>query len=286
MRMRQFALCTLFLGVAVLNTGCIVIHTDGWNWGTTTWTEEVTERIALQTADLHKIEVETHNGHVHFTGEAGEAYVVVTKKAGGCNADEAQKAMDALEVFVEPAGATTQRIGYRWNGIKAPSWNASVSFDIHAPGGIDLAGQTHNGQVKVVALEGDLEFTTHNGGISAATTGAVMAVASHNGEINATFAGKRLDLQTHNGSVTADLTACGPVEGQIKTHNGSVDIVVGEGTSLDLDCHTYNGGIRCSAPLDSVETTRHSLHGRLGGGDGSLAVQTHNGSVRVKDSAG
>ncbi len=286
MHTRKLAFGTLFLCAVVLTTGCISINGHGWHWGLSVWTEEVQERIALDTADLEKLQVKTHNGFVYFTADSGEAYVTVTKKTAGWTADEAEKAMEALEVFVEPAGAGTQKLGYRWKGLKAPSWNASVSFDIHAPGGIDLAGQTHNGQVKVVALQGDLEFKTHNGEISATTSGEVMAVRTHNGGIKATFAGKQLDLRTHNGSVTADLTACAGVEGKIETHNGGVDILVGEATSLNLDCRTHNGGIRCTVPLESVETTRRTLHGKLGSGGGNLVVQTHNGDVRVKDSAG
>ena len=282
----RLAFGTLLLGAVLLTTGCISINGHGWHWGKSVWTEEVQERIALDTADLEKLQVKTHNGFVHFTADSGEAYVLVTKKAAGWTADEAQKAMEALEVYVEPAGAGTQKIGYRWKGIKSPSWNASVSFDIHASGGIDLAGQTHNGQVKVVGLEGDLEFTTHNGGIEASTSGEVMRVRTHNGGIKATFAGKELDLKTHNGNVTTDLTASATVEGKVKTHNGDVEILVGESTSLNLDCRTHIGEIRCTAPLESVETTRRSLHGILGSGEGNLAIQTHNGSVRVKNNAG
>jgi len=276
----------LFLGAVFLNTGCIVIHSDGWSWGTTTWTEEVKERIALPTTDLENIEVTTHNGYVHFTGATDDAFVVATKKAGGSSAEEAQKALEALEVYVEPAGSGTQRIGYRWKGLKSPSWNASVSFDIHAPSEVNLTGGTHNGSVKVEALAGNLEFATHNGGIKAQTTGEALSAKTHNGEIDATFSGKQLELETHNGAVTADLTACGTVNGEITTYNGGVDIFVGNDTSLNLDCQTHNGGIRCTAPLETVETTRHSLRGKIGSGDGHLAVETYNGAVRVKGSAG
>jgi len=286
MHMRRLAFGTLVLSAVFLSQGCISISGHGLHFGAVVWTDEVPERLALDTSGLENLEVTTHNGPVRFTADAGEAYVIAKKKGGGLCHGDALNALEALEVFIEPAGAHTQKIGYRFKGIRAPSWNASVAFEIHAPGGVNLVAGTHNGSVKVVGLQGNLELRTHNGEIRAETTGDTLSAVTHNGGIHAKFAGTSLELQTHNGEVTADLTACGRVDGSIKTHNGGVEILVGDATSLDIDCHTDNGGITCSAPLEAVKTTKRSLHGKLGGGEGNLAVETHNGGVLVKDNAG
>ncbi len=275
---RRNILGTLLVGVALSSAGCISIN---GHWGPGVWTEKSTERMAVDTTGLKRIEVNTHNGFIHFTGTSGEAYVVVTKKTRGLTADDAARAMDALEVFVESAGEGTQRIGYRWKGIKSPTWVASVAFDIHAPSEIDLSGATHNGRVNITGLAGDLTFATHNGAITADTSGAKLTAATHNGGIQATFSGRDLNLATHNGSITADLAGCQVVRGRIETHNGGVEMTVDDSTSLELDVQTENGGIRCSVPMQEKEKSRRRLVGKIGDGGELLAIRTHNGSVHV-----
>ena len=81
MNLRRLGLGTVLLAAAFLNTGCIIIHSDGWGWGSTVWTEEVQERYELTADELNKIDVKTHNGNVDYTAGTGDAYVLVTKKA-------------------------------------------------------------------------------------------------------------------------------------------------------------------------------------------------------------
>ncbi len=278
MNMRRGVLGMLVAGMALSSVGCISIH---GNWGRGVWTEKTTERIAVDASDLKRLDVNTHNGFVHFTGTTGDAYVTVTKKTRGKSAADAAAAMEALVVFVEPGGPGTQQIGYRWKGIKSPAWHATVSFDVYAPSEIDLSGTTHNGHVSISDLAGDLNFETHNGTINADTSGMKLVAATHNGGIQATFSGREIDLETHNGSIMADLTKCGAVGGRVETHNGGVEIMVSDSTSMDFVAETHNGGIRCAVPMQTIEATKRRLTGTIGGGGERLAVQTHNGSVRV-----
>lgn len=273
MDMRRNVMGILLVGVALFGVGCVGVGRH--------WTEPVSQRLSLDTSGLKQIEVKTHNGSVQYHASPDEAYVNVTKKASGRSRDDASAALEALEVFVEPDGAGTQRIGYRWRGIKSTAWGASVSFDIHAPSGVNLSGETHNGRVTVAGLSGDLTFETHNGAINATTTGGKLHVKTHNGGIEARCAGRDVRLVTHNGPISADLTGCQTVGGRIETHNGGVEIRVADTTSLELDAQTHNGGIRCTVPMQLVETTKRRLTASLGDGGERLAVRTHNGSVRV-----
>lgn len=285
MKHATWAVGVLFAGALSLNTGCIIIA-GSWDQHTI-WTPETTERIQFDASGLKQIDVQSHNGAISFVPEASDAYVVVKKKAGGCCTDDAEDALGALDVYVQRTGNDTCRMGYKWDGLKHSSWRAAVAFEIHGPADVSLTGQTHNGSVTVDGLQGSLNVETHNGSVRAATTGKDMSVLTHNGRIDATFGGRTVDLVTYNGSVTANLTDCGPVDGRIATHNGSVELLVGPSTDMDLDCHTDNGTIRCSAPIRAVDATRRSLRGRIGDGSGgSLAVETHNGSVHVTDKAG
>ena len=273
------------------STGCIVVAGGGWCFGCskTVWTETTTERIALDAGDLSALEVRTHNGSIRFQSQPAdgtEPYVIVTKKAGGRTHEAALEAMEALEVFVEPTGPGAQRIGSRWNGVKHSGWRRHVSFEIHAPANLRLDAQTHNGSIKIAGVSGDVKVVTHNGPINVESAEGSLYARTHNGGIVASYTGEEVILKTHNGRVVADLNRCGVVDGTIVTHNGGVEVVVGDETSVVLKARTHNGSISCGVPLTESEATRRRLTGRIGSGQGSLAVTTHNGSVRVKKATG
>lgn len=283
-----WTLLALTVSLPLTNAGCIVVGVNGC-WGGTVWTAAETEQRTLVTAGLHALEARTHNGHIKFSGQpadTSEATVTITKKAGGRTAADAQAALEALEVFVEPVGADGQRIGWRWRGVKRLSWRASVSFDIIAPGNLNLDAQTHNGAIGVVGLTGELRVVTHNGGINVASGGGELYAETHNGRIEATYAGNKATLLTHNGGVKADLAGCEALDASVETHNGSVELVIGESFSADVNCRTHNGSIRCDAPITNAHVTRRQLSGTIGDGRGSLDVTTHNGSVRIKSTSG
>lgn len=279
-RMRILGLAAILPALA--SNGCIIIGI-GWD-GPSFWTESRTERLELDTANLSALEVRTRNGSIAFdAASAGDgAYVDVTKKARGFTPEDAENALDAIDVYVEPAGAGTQRVGWRWRGLKAPTWRARVSFDIRGPGDIDLKANTHNGPIKVGGVAGDVNIITHNGRINVESSEGELYAQTHNGGISAVYAGDEVTLVTHNGQIVADLTGCRAVNGSITTHNGSVEVAVGDSMSARLSCHSHNGGIRCSVPLTESEINRRRLTGTIGTGEGRLRLTTHNGSVRIK----
>ena len=268
----------------LVNAGCIVIGVRGWA-GPSIWTEAVVEERALDATDLTGIEVRTHNGSVTFAGQpAGstDGHVTITKKAGGLTVADAEKALEAIDVYVEPAGAGGQRIGWRWKGIKHPTWRAQVSFDIQAPGQIRFDGETHNGSVSVHGVVGEVRVETHNGRVDVESSAGRLYAETHNGRINTRYVGDDVTLVTHNGRVVADLSECAAIDGHITTHNGGIEVTVGPATSARLNCSTHNGAIRCKVPLDDSYFARRRLTGTIGTGEGDLVVTTHNGGVRIK----
>jgi hypothetical protein len=71
------------------------------------------------------------------------------------------------------------------------------------------------------------------------------------------------------------------VDGKITTHNGGIDVYLGEGASSRLECNTHHGAIRCDLPEFEWKFSRRTLTGKIGDGEGSLDLTTHNGSIRV-----
>ncbi len=272
------------------SSGCVIVGVRGGcsSWGgPSVWTEAVEDR-PIDTTGLAALEVRTHNGSVDFLSQAAGsgASVAITKKAGGTNQTDAEEALAAIKVIVEPAGNGKTQISWKWSVPKKARWGGDVSFVIRAPGSLHLDAETHNGAVEVAEASGDVKVVSHNGKVKVRSSTGKLHAESHNGDVDAVYAGPEVNLSSHNGEVSADLSRCGAVAGSITTHNGAVRVAVGKNTAATLKCQTHNGGINCDAPLSESHKARGELTGKLGAGGPSLGVVTHNGSIRVKNPAG
>ena len=284
MRARLFQ--TLMAVVSLATSGCIMI---GGGWGGPTVWAEATETLPIDPVGLESLVVRTHNGEITLNGQpegASESSVTVFKKGGGLSLAEAEKALAAIEVYVESVGDDMTRVGWRWTGPKWRHRRGQVSFEIKAPGRLDFDGETHNGGVKVVGVTGDVVIVTHNGDVNVDSTNGKLRAESHNGALTIDYAGDDLKLVTHNGDIKADLGRCSSVGGAITTHNGGVTVGMGEDTSAKLRCQTHNGRVSSKLPLNDAEISRSKVIGTIGQGGNDLTITTHNGGIQIKKSAG
>ena len=277
----------------------------GCTMGPMVWTPEVTEEMKVDTAGLTGLEVETHNGNLEYFGQADHepgAAVTVLKKGGGLTAADAEAALKAIEVYVEPQGKDVKKIAWRWRTIKQPSWGACVGYRIDAPAKLGLTGTSHNGyveasgivgnvnlesyngNVKLADAQGKVSLKSHNGWVEARSSGGPLHAESYNGQVKAVYEGGEIELRSHNGEVEADLSRCGSVRGEIVSYNGGIEVVAGKTMAANLNCEAYNGGIKCDVPWQVKEMSRGKARGTIGQGGDLLEVTTHNGSIRIKQS--
>jgi len=243
--------------------------------------------VAIDTAGLQTLEVKTHNGRITFAGEDGSTQATgkVHLKGGARTKEEAQFALDAIEVFVESGSQGRQLLGWRWNPAKKQSWHGQVSFDISGPAGMNLDVETHNGRVEVSGVRGVVSMVSHNGRINVSSSQGALFAKTHNGRIEADYLGENLTLITHNGAINAKLDKCQQIHGKMVTHNGSVRVVMGNDVSTVVDARTHNGRISCDLPLDAQQRSKRHLTGAIGHGGGKLSLETHNGGIRIKRTA-
>lgn len=143
--------------------------------------------------------------------------------------------------------------------------DVSVRFTVRVPAGVRFAGRTVNGEIAAEGLSGDVQATTVNGGVRLSTAGEAEA-------------------ETVNGSITA---AIGQASGNdaltFKTVNGSIAVELPAGANADLQAATVNGDISTDFPLTGpTRITKRSLSGTIGSGGRRLALDTVNGSIRVR----
>lgn len=225
----------------------------------------------------------TQNGHQTLTGTAQGNKVAVQAhvRAGGNSTEDAQAALDAVQVFAERAGDAV-KVGWKWKVDEPDRWGADVDFTIDLPEGLATDITTHNGAVTARGLAGPSRLTTHNGKIVAETTGPELKAATHNGEIEATSSAAAVILENHNGSISARLTAEGDVGGTISTHNGGIAVTFGENAAAALECSVSNGTIHCARQLEQSRVKPDRLTGSIKGGKQTLKIETHNGSIKIE----
>ncbi len=268
---------TVFVFVAAgLMPGCVGFSPLVW--------VESQESFALPAADTAELVIVTHNGLVEVgAAEGGERSIAVDvkKRAGGLTLADAHACMDALVIVKDQVGST-QKLGWKYDGIRQASWGAKVSFELTMPPEMALNAKSHNGRIVVGDLSGDCTLETHNGRIEARTTSRRFRAETHNGPIDVTAAPVEIRLVSHNGRIKADLDNPGDLAGIITTHNGDITARLGERASTNLTCRTHNGRVHFHGTMSELTASRTRVSGRIGESDAKLEMVSHNGSIDVR----
>jgi DUF4097 and DUF4098 domain-containing protein YvlB len=273
--MRTVGLATAL--ASITTSGCVITCSSSPQ----VWTDPVEQVLVLPVNNLNRLEARTHNGAITYQGHAEaltEGKVVAKVKGGGKDMADAQDALEAIEVFVEPSADGTTRIGRRWKGIKKNTWAYVVDFQIDGPAALAFDAETHNGAVKAFAVSGDIKVKTHNGSIEVQGDGGALWAKTHNGAIDAEYEGQKVDLITHNGRVEVRAEG-GPLD--VVTHNGRISAHhIGGAAKLK----THNGGIRVDHAGEILEAKTHNgaIEADLAEDPAPQArLKTHNGRVVI-----
>ena len=143
--------------------------------------------------------------------------------------------------------------------------DVSVTFTVRVPPGVSFVGRTVNGDVAARSLNGPVSLKTVNGS-------ATFSTSSHG------------EASTVNGSVQGTLgTSDWTGELEFKTVNGSVTLDLPADLSADVRAATVNGDIATDFPLTvSGRFSSRRLQGTIGAGGRTLALETVNGSIKLR----
>lgn len=144
------------------------------------------------------------------------------------------------------------------------SW--SVSYEIWAPRGTDLALTASNGGISVDGIDARMELETVNGGLHLADVGGDVRGRTVNGGVTAELSGERWS------GAGLDL----------KTSNGGVHISIPSNYSARLETGTVNGGLDLGFPITVQGSLGKQLTTQLGSGGPTIRAVTTNGGVSVR----
>lgn len=159
--------------------------------------------------------------------------------------------------------------------------SGTVSVSDHSG---DLSADTGSGDVRVERQRGERLHVDTGSGSCVATSIATRSLHVDTGSGDVRVDGTTADdvhVDTGSGSVWLELDALSP-RVVVDTGSGGVELGVRDSFSAMLRFETGSGRITSDLPV-SIQTREHdSLHARVGGGRGSVHVDTGSGDVRLR----
>jgi hypothetical protein len=258
------------------------------------------ETAAFPAPGIPMIEVASSNGAVSIRGVPGQADVRVTAtlRARGGNPSEANKRVAAMTIHMEQQGSRIV-LAYRASE-QTPDVRryGGVTFDVTAPGIVDLVAQTSNGAVTASSLQGGLDLRTSNGEIAVADVIGQLQAETSNGRISVERTQGVLDLKTSNGEISmVDVsaafgastsngrigfsgTAVGDANG-LDTSNGRIEVAVAPSAAIEFQAEVSVGTISSSLPLVGDTQGKEWLATLNPPATAKIALRTSNGSIHI-----
>lgn len=229
-----------------------------------TWVTRTQHLTAPATTAL-RLEARSINGkiRVHATPNATGVDIEATISGGANTEVNAQAVADAIETVAETRDGVVH-VGWKWADPSMRGRPHRVDFLIRCPDRLEMDLATTNGELTLDGANGECRLRCTNGRIS--VQGAP----------------NRIELDTTNGSIHGELMTEGALGGRVETTNGNITFELTSAVSTRISAALTNGSIDCELPATNVEAGRRAWAGTLGDGEGSLALETTNGSIRVK----
>lgn len=272
----------VFLFCAIITLAGCYIQVNGCGMG-----REKCEKTVKLTEGMGKggtFAAETHNGSITITGaETNDCNVTAVITARAVSKERAEQIAAETKVKLERSGEKlTVQIE---KPVLGANESVDASYSVKLPRNMNLELKTHNGNIAIADIEGNVRGETHNGNIDATHTAGTIDFKTHNGSIACNDVKGNLKLVTHNGNIKTIYAqdAGGICEVSGETHNGSIDVTLPHKFSGKADIATHNGAIRTNLPITVVgEVGKRHIEGTIGSGEGKLYLKTHNGSISIR----
>jgi DUF4097 and DUF4098 domain-containing protein YvlB len=247
--------------VLVLATaGCDIVTADLKQSESTEW------RNSYQLEPGGRVEIINVNGPIEVESSTANTVEVVAKKtARGATPEAAKQALERVQI-TDDAGPASVRIETKIQ--RGGGWfntGANVQYTVRVPAGAQMKFSTVNGGVELRGISGTITAETTNGGIKARDIAGYIEASSTNGGVN------------------VDLKQLGDRGARLECTNGGIDLTLPPDARASITASVANGGIDASGlSIDTSESSRRRLTGRLNGGGPEIRIEGVNGGVRIR----
>jgi len=261
--------------------GCIEFH----NWDDDTRVEESESKV-FSTSNIRRVNVNTKNGAIETRAWNDDSiHATFEKWATGDDVDEAEDNLDDIKVSINRnSGTGVLDIEIRYPVFE--SRNRGCNVLLRLPASIVLDLETSNGAITILDSEEDLECHSSNGAITIQNTMGYAELKTSNGVITVTDHHGELNGKTSNGLISADIVLPRNGECILKTSNGLITLSIPDSTSAILEASTSNGKIEMNdIPVSVIKIDKKEFKGKMGKGQGTIDLETSNGSIFIESSS-
>jgi hypothetical protein len=195
------------------------------------------------------------------TGRSVE--VVAVKTARAASSEGAKQALERVEIEDQ---STSEAVRVSTKYPRAGGWmtrgGVNVTYTVHVPAAAEVRFTTVNGGVELTGLGGRITAETTNGGIVARNVSGA------------------IEASTTNGGVDVDLASVAEGGAKLECTNGGIKLRISPDARASISASITNGGIDTgSLRLETTESSRRRLVGRLNGGGPSIRIEGTNGGI-------
>ncbi len=213
-----------------------------------------------------RVEISNVNGKIDVQPAAGNTVEVVAVKSARAASDEAAKqALNRIQIeeTVSPGDIRIQTRTER-GGSLFGGGNLEVQYTVRVPDGADVKFSTVNGGIEIAGLSGHIDVETTNGGVKARNISGP------------------IEASTTNGGVDVDLAQLADRGVKLGCTNGEIRLRLPSDARATISARVANGGINVDGlQLDTTETSRRRLDGRLNGGGAPVNIEGTNGGIHI-----
>lgn len=240
--------------------GCDVVTAELRHSETAEW------RKTYELAPGGRVQISNINGKIEVEPSAGTSVEVVAhKSAKGANAAAAKDALGRIEIRedVSPSSISIETKLPRGGGWFQMG-HSQVKYTVRIPVGAEAKFSTVNGGVEVSGLSGRVIAETTNGGVSARNISGP------------------IEASTTNGGVDVELARLAEGGAKLECTNGGIRLRLPADSKASISASVTNGGINADGlSLETTESSRRRLEGRLNGGGAPIRLEGTNGGIHI-----
>lgn len=244
----------------VASTGCDIAMADLKQKETAEW------RKTYELQPGGHVEISNVNGKIDVQpGTGNTVEIVALKSARAVSSEAAREALGRIEIQenVSPGDVRIQTRMQR-SGALFSGGNLQVEYTVRVPAGADVKFSTINGGIEITGLKGRINLETTNGGIKARDISGP------------------IEASTTNGGVEVDLAQLSEPGVKLGCTNGGIRLRLPTDSKATISARITNGGIDTSGlQLETTESSRRRLDGRLNGGGTRIEIEGTNGGIRI-----
>ena len=253
------ALCVPILAISV--SACDIVTADLKAQESVEWRRS----YPLQAGG--RVEISNVNGKIEVTPGSGETVeVLAMKSARGSTPEAAREALQRIDIIeaATPRSVKLETRLARGGGGLFHIGSGEVRYQVKVPANADVHFTTVTGGIELAGLTGRIHAETTNGGVRAREVA---------GPIQAS---------TTNGGVDVELTSVAEAGVKLECTNGGITLRLPSDARANISANVTNGGIDTGGlPVETTESSRRRLEGRLNGGGPSIRLEGTNGGIHI-----